>query len=204
MFAQEVLVEEEARERLGVRSELEGIEGHAGAHFEGDAVVEGAEGVGSPCERGVAVLEDGWHRGGIDAEGGERFRDGAACEEFVGVGGFLGTEHAADWDFAMEVVCMGCAEAGQRSSGLRPCGGGWAVGVADSAGGREGAVDFEVGGSVRRRLAFAFHGAARFQFEDDEVVVAQVAVRDAAGFDDHEAAAAVETADIAPCEGDEA
>jgi hypothetical protein len=61
-----------------------------------------------------------------------------------------------------------------------------------------------VGGSVRRRLAFAFHGAARFQFEDDEVVVAQVAVRDAAGFDDHEAAAAVETADIAPCESDEA
>jgi hypothetical protein len=31
-----------------------------------------------------------------------------------------------------------------------------------------------------------------------------VAVWDAAGFDDHEAAAAVETAEIAPCESDEA
>lgn len=204
MFAQEVLVEEEAWERLGVRSELESLEGHAGAHFEGDAVVERAEGIGSPCERGVTVLEDGRYGGGIDAERGEGFRDGAAREEFVGVGGFRWSEHAADRDFTMEVVCMGCAEAGQRTSGLRPCGGSWAVRVADAAGRGEGAVDFEMGGSVRGRLEFALHGAARFQFEHDEVVVAQVAVRDATGFDDHEAAAPVETADIPPCKGDEA
>lgn len=149
MFAQEVLIEQESWQRLGVRVEPEGIEGHAGAHFEGNAVVEGAEGIGSPCEGSMTVLQDGGNRGGIDAERGEGFGNGAAREEFVGVGGFPGSEHAADRDLAMEVVRMGRAEAGQGPSGLRPCGGGRAMRVADSACGREGAVDFEVSGSVR-------------------------------------------------------
>jgi hypothetical protein len=78
------------------------------------------------------------------------------------------------------------------------------VGVADACGGGEGAVDFEVGIAVGGRVERAFDAAAGCEVEDDEVFGAETVVGDPAGFDDHETAVAVESADIAPCEGDEA
>ncbi len=204
VFAEVVFVEEVLGERGGVGVEGEGVEGHAGAHFEGDGVIESGEGVGAPCEGGVAVLEDAGDGGGVELEVVEGFDDGETCHAFVAGGDFFGGEGAADGDFPVEVVSVGGAEAGEWAAGLGPCGGGGAVGVADPCGGGEGAVDFEVGVAVGGRVEGAFDTAAGFEIEDDEVFGAETVVGDPAGFDDHETAVAVETADIAPCEGDEA
>ena len=204
VFAQVVFVEEVLWERGGGWVESQGVEGHAGAHFEGDGVVESGECVGAPCEGGVAVLEDAGDGGGVEVEMVEGFDDGEPGHAFVACGDFVGGERAADGDLAVEVVGVGGAEAGERFAGLGPCGGGGAVGMADAAGGGEGAVDFEVGVAVGGRVEGAFDAAAGFEVEDDEVFGAETVVGDPAGFDDHEGAVAVEPADIAPCEGDEA
>jgi hypothetical protein len=152
----------------------------------------------------VAVLEDAGDGGWVELEVVEGFDDGEPCHAFVACGDFVRVEHAADGDFAVEVVGVGGAEAGERATGLGPCGGGGAVGVADACGGGEGAVDFEVGIAVGGRVERAFDAAAGCEVEDDEVFGAETVVGDPAGFDDHETAVAVESADIAPCEGDEA
>ncbi len=204
VFAEVVFVEDVLGERGEVGVEEEGIEGDAGAHFEGDAVVEGVLGGGAPGEGGVVVLEDGGEVEGVEVLLAEGIGDGVAGVGFVVVGDFCGGEGAAEGDGAVEVVGVSGAEAGEGATGLGPAGGGGAVGVADAANAGEGAVEDEVGGGVRGGAEGSCDLAAGGDLKGDEVFFAEAMLGDAAGFDDHEAALGVEAADVAPGEADEA
>jgi hypothetical protein len=74
------------------------------------------------------------------------------------------------------------------------------MGVHHAANGREGAVQLQVRGQVRRRLALALQHAA-VRVHHHHVVGRHLFVRQAAGLDDDGATGRVTCADIAPGEG---
>ena len=74
----------------------------------------------------------------------------------------------------------------------------------DAADVREAAVELQMGRGVGGGFFVAFDGFAARQFDDDHVGGGHDVVFDAGGFDDNQAAFAVDAADVAPGEGDEA
>lgn len=122
---------------------------------------------------------------------------------FVVVVDLLRGEGAADGDFAVEVVGVGGAEAGDAAAGLGEDGGVGAVGVADGADGGPGAVEFEVGFGIGGGVECPF-GDVAFEVDEDDVGGCDGGVVHAAGFDGEDAGVAVDGGDVAPGELDEA
>ena len=78
----------------------------------------------------------------------ETLDDDVAGFPFVGGGDFLGGQGTGDGDFAVEVVGVGGAEAGDSTASLGEGYGGAGMGVDDGANLREGEEEAAMGGGV--------------------------------------------------------
>ena len=179
------------RETGGGPIEQHGTVGEAGDEFEEVGVFHGRGGSLAPGEGSVPCDQDSGDGEGVEfAILKEAGNDGAGIED-VGFLDFGGGERLGDGDFAMEVVSVGGAEAGDGTAGLSPGGGELGVGVDDAADLREFAVEQEVGIEVAGRIQRAFHNGA-VKGGQDQVAGGHGGVGNAAGLDENERAGTVE------------
>ena len=122
----------------------DGAEGETGDVFENVGVLERISYGFAPCKRGVAGDQNSRDGEGVEAFRTEAPDDDSAGVANIGLGDFLGGEGFGERDGAVEVVGVGCAEAGDGTASLGPGGCKLRVGVDDAADLRKFAVEIGV------------------------------------------------------------
>ena len=179
-------------------AEQDGAEGQAGNVFEDIGMFDGFGWGLSPCKGGVSGDQDAGHCEWVEAFRFETADDDCAGVADVGLSDLFGGEGLGDGNGAVEVVGVGCAEAGNGAAGLGPGGGELGMGVNDSADLRELAIEKGVGVEVTGWTQRTFDDFS-VEAGDDHVSGGKRGVVDAAGLDDDEGfdAGAVDAAGVA-------
>ena len=178
--------------------EDDGAIGEACDKLQQVGIFDGSCGGFSPGEGGVACDEHARDGKWVEVAGVEEACDDGACVEDVGLFDFVGGEGFGDGDFAVEVVGVGGAEAGNGAAGLGPAGGEFGMGVDYATDLGKFAIEEQMGVEVAGGVEGAFDNDA-VEGGDDEIFGGHGGVGDAAGFygDERLGAGAVNAADVA-------
>ena len=166
-------------------AEERAAEGKAGDVLEAVGVFDGLGGVFAPGEGGVASDKHAGDCNRVQVVLTEVLDDDGASVPDVGFGYFVCGEGPGNGNWAVEIVGMGGAEAGNSAAGLRPGGSKLGVGVNDAADLGKLAIEQGVGVEVAGRVQGALDDFA-VQVGDDQVGRGEGGIVYAAGLDDDE------------------
>jgi hypothetical protein len=182
MFALVMVFGDVAGEARCGRAQGDGAVSEAGDVFEQVGVFYSCGWGFSPGKGGVAADQDAGDGDGVEAPFFEEMCDDCAGVEDVGLRDFVGAQLLGYGNFAVEIVGVGGAEAGDRAASLRPGGGEFGVGVDDAADLRKLAIEQKVRIQVAGGIEVAFYDGA-VKPGEDEIGGGQCRVVYAAGLD---------------------
>lgn len=165
--------------------ERDRTESEPGDVFEDIGMLDGVGRIFAPGKGSVAGDEDSWDGDGIQTLGTEAADDnGTGISDVAGGDIFLG-QGIGDGNRAVEIIGVGCPEAGNRKAGLSPGGSEFGMGVDHAADLGELAVEEGVSIEIAGRTKMAVDNPA-FQIGHDEVGGGERSVINPAGLDDHQ------------------
>lgn len=202
MFAKEMLCEQMRLHGFGGWEKPQRFAGELDEVFENDGIMNGLMHRRAPGEWAMAGNEHPGAGEGISARKG--FDDDIAGTGFVMVLDFVFAEQTGAWNGTMEIVGVGGAERREVAAALGPGSGEKAMSVGNATDVFESAIKDEMGRSVGTGVELAFDDTAGIERDDDHVLGLHDVVGNTGGFDDHQAALAVNGAGVAPGVDDEA
>ena len=173
---------------------------HLGHFLQHHRIVYGLFGVLSPGKRPVVFAQHRGYRHRVLAHPQELADDQSSRVPLVILRDLLRVQASEAGHFAVDVVRMGGAVAGNAPACLGPAGGVGGMGVHNAPDLRKRLIELRMGGSVRGGIVAPLHFLA-VQVYYNHIFRRQLVIFHPAGLDDKQTALPVNGADIAPGKG---